>query len=141
MPVIVETDVVPSKRRYVIIGIPILGGALFLITFNAHSVFLIAWLSLAVPLVAMQRSELQPSHLRFDGADVTLWQENNTTRWRWLAQGRLSYAFIEFHLVGSDEQSLRLRIWRDSISDASWRALKMAYRVNRVGVLSDINST
>lgn len=80
-------------------------------------------------------AQVQPERIRFTAEAVTLWRGQHSQRWQWTGEGRLSHAFVELRLTRED-LVLRLRIWRDSVSNSSWRALRMAYRVNRAVIQS-----
>lgn len=98
------------------------------------------WLlpALAVTLYVVwqtHRQEREPAYLRWQGDQLRLFDEPNLTSasdgYQWNGRGRRNRLYIRLELL--NEESLRhdLVIWRDSVTDANWRSLNAAYRVNR----------
>ena len=81
-------------------------------------------------LVHWQEQSLRVTSIRFDGERVELWQDEDYSLWLWCGEGRLSHAFVEWTLISDSMQRYQFRLWRDSVSEPSWRAINMAYRVN-----------
>lgn len=130
MPVTVDCDITPSFKRWAYLSIPILSGALLFVLIQSW-LALVVWLVASVALRSNVLSEIQPTRFRLKGDGVSLWCDDQKSDWQWLGEGRCSHAFIQWNLHDEQGQSFRLRIWKDSVTDASWRALHMAYRVNQ----------
>lgn len=131
MPVAVECSAKPSKIRWLLMASSCAISLLF-----AFFMSLPFWAYL-LPLLAMTwiapilQSQPEPQYLRFHGAEMVLTEGEQTSLWQWRGQGGLSSLFVEFHLFNENDEKLTFRVWRDSLSNASWRALNMAFRVNQ----------
>ncbi|EAR10323.1 protein YgfX [Reinekea blandensis] len=129
MPVRVECTIRPSRLRFVYASVPLIAGVLLGLVLALPVWTALLWLILGYLLWAHSRSYFEPEYLRFYGEDLTIWQNNAPIVLQWQGHGRRSHAFIQWRLLDTQGQTLTLRIWRDSVSDASWRALNMAFRV------------
>lgn len=85
----------------------------------------------AVSLWRWQRQDATPVYLRWWAERVTLYFDADLTEaeeYDWTGRGRRNARYLRLQL--SNETGRRdLMIWRDSVSDASWRALNACYRV------------
>lgn len=75
--------------------------------------------------------ELDAEFVIFDGDSFVLQNSAHRARWFWRGHCVRSHAFISLTLYSDNGTKNTLRIWRDSVSDAQWRALNMALRVNQ----------
>ncbi|MHA7881446.1 MAG: hypothetical protein ACX931_16770 [Saccharospirillum sp.] len=75
-------------------------------------------------------AQTQPRYTRlsWQGSQLTLYGDEAEDAFTWQGKGRRSPVSIRFDLTG-EAGSYRLVIWRDSVSDASWRALQAAFRI------------
>lgn len=133
MPVTVECELKPSYKRWLYPLVPWSAGAFLGYQLSVSIWLLLLWLAAGLAFVAMVRSDIMPSRFRVVGHEVMLWQQDQPKAWRWTGEGRLSHAFVEWQLYDEDQLTLDLRIWKDSVSEPSWRALNMAFRVNQTG--------
>lgn len=136
MPVTVECEITPSKQRWLYLILPVLSGALFLILIKSWLALAI-WFASIFAIRSILITDFQPSRFRLQGCDVSLWSGDETSEWLWQGKGRCSHAFVQWDLLDEQSQTLKLRIWKDSVSDASWRALNMAFRVNQQAAVND----
>lgn len=131
MPVTVECELHPSKKRWLVMVVCCAASAVLVFAFSLSYWFLVLP-GLGLMLIpAVLNSEVQPERIRINGSEVYFWQQDQTTQWCWLGEGCLSSQFIELKLLNAEDEQLKFRIWQDSVSDASWRALNMAFRVNQ----------
>ena len=130
MPVAVDAQLTPSRRRWLTSLIPLAIGTVLLFSIHAHWLAHVLWLSTAWVLFHIYRSDFRFTAIRLDGEVVMLWEGEHCSKWLWQGDGRLSHAFVEWSLVSASAQKYQLRIWRDAVTEPSWRALNMAYRVN-----------
>ena len=130
MPVAVDAQVTPSRQRWLYLCMPLAIGAALLFLIHAPWFAYLLWLSCGWVVFHIYQCELSVTSIRVDGELVSLWVDEQCSHWVWHGRGRLSHAFIEMILVSDESQSYRLRLWRDAVSEPSWRALNMAYRVN-----------
>lgn len=131
MPVRVECDVKPSQLQHLYSALPVLLGVSLTLVFNLSLWWTIVWLPVWYAGWHHQRTQWHPEHVRMEGADLVFWIADDAYRCRWQGEGRCSHTFIQWALVDDQAQPLTLRIWKDSVSEPSWRALNMGYRVNR----------
>ena len=129
MPVRVECAIRPSRLRFVYASIPLIAGVLLGLLLALPLWTALLWLGVGYLFWSHSRSQYAPEYLRFYGEDLIIWQDNAPMALQWHGNGRRSHAFIQWQLLDTQGQSLTLRVWRDSVSDASWRALNMAFRV------------
>jgi hypothetical protein len=112
-------------------AIPMVAGALFFISIGAFwfgLLFLLASVSIAK---AVLLESLQPDRIRLNSSVLMCWESGVPSQWCWKGHGRLSHAFVQMNLTNEYEETWCLRIWKDSVTDPSWRALNMAFRVNQ----------
>jgi hypothetical protein len=139
MLVTVECSVSPSKLRLLAMVLPIIAGAMLLYFLGS------LWLSLAflVAMLVMVKPVLlechQPDRLRFNSSSFMCWTQQELEHWHWEGNGRLSHAFVQFDLANDANEVWRLRIWKDSVTEPSWRALNMAYRVNQNAAKAELD--
>lgn len=130
MPVVVECSIGQSKMRWYYLGsFTACGGGLSYLMGMPYG-FLLVWI--IIPFVAYFYWSSTPSahRIRLSGSQVEVWHcVELSESYVWQGQGRLSHAFIRFELVDSNDSKYGLVIWKDSLSDVSWRALNMAFRV------------
>ncbi len=97
------------------------------------------WLlpALAVTLYVLwqtHRQEQAPAYLRWQGDQLRLFDEPSLTgsshRYQWNGRGRRNRLYIRLELLNDESLRHDLVIWRDSVTDANWRSLNAAYRVN-----------
>lgn len=96
------------------------------------------WLlsALAVTLYVLRHSHcLEPPirYLRWHGDRVVLYTDfdlSDPEPYQWTGRGRRNSLYIRLELLTETRERRDQTIWRDSVSDASWRALNAAYRVN-----------
>jgi len=131
MPVKVEATIVKSKLCW-LFPISVIGTSqfvFFLINFS-FIIWPVTWLFLWFVYWHWQ-SIPQFDRITIEAEDVQLYNQSNKSSFIWQGLGQRSFAFIRFHLLDAEtNEKLTLTLWRDSFSDASWRALNMGYRVN-----------
>lgn len=141
MPVRVECDVQPSRRHALYTAVPIAAGMLLLPVLNLPLWTLLLWGGALYACWHHGQSQFKPDHLSCDGNQIVLWIGDDVIRMTWTGEGRLSHAFIQWQLVDGQAQRLVLRIWKDSVTEPSWRALNMGFRVNQPGVRANASVT
>lgn len=96
---------------------------------------LLGGLAAAVAAYGLERSQPRYTRLRWQGEQMTLYTADDDTGdvFIWRGKGRCRPMSIRFDLSG-ENGSHRLVIWRDSVSDASWRALHAAFRIQAIAV-------
>ncbi|WP_196158363.1 hypothetical protein [Reinekea sp. G2M2-21] len=129
MPVTVEAGIRPSRWRIFFEAVPVATGFGLFMVWGGHPFLLPLWLLLGWLFWHVRRSEFDANYIRVESERVVLWQDDCASQWQWRGVGRLSHAFIEWELWSDTEERLPFRIWRDSVSDPSWRALNMCFRV------------
>lgn len=93
------------------------------------------WLSCFWPLLLWliyMNGGAQPNirRLAFEAGYFAFWDTSDEKQeFHWQGEGRISSLFLSFQLHNEAGEKLKLVIWRDSLSDASWRAMNMAFRV------------
>ena len=132
MPVRVELSVTPSRWRWWLLALISLLVATVLVF-----VFQQRWLVVIAPLVGWlgawhMLAQVDVRRLLFEAETLVVWDvDNQRHSYEWQGEGRRSSFFVYFQLLSQQEANERLDliIWRDSVSDSSWRALNMAYLV------------
>lgn len=96
---------------------------------------LLGGLAAGIAAYGLERSQPRYTRLRWQGEQVWLYTADDDVgdAYTWRGRGRRRPMSIRFDLVGEDG-SHRLVIWRDSVSDASWRALHAAFRIQAVAL-------
>lgn len=130
---LIECRLRPSRLAWLVVLVP--APTVALLTVLAQHPW---WLSLAtaaaVQLALWQSRPLNPPahQLRWQGARVTLFdRERRAEEYRWSGRGRRSACYVRLHLVQEPLLLQRsLMIWRDSVDDASWRALNAYFRIH-----------
>jgi hypothetical protein len=103
---------------------------------------------LAVPLVwalvQVVRVGSQPDYLRWTGSDVVLFEHDSSAtaeRYVWSGKGRRNSMYLRLALACDQTGQRRdLMIWRDSVSDPSWRSLNAWFRIQAAAVRRDHKS-
>ncbi len=112
-----------------------LAGCLILLGFSALPVLLLGGLAtvLGAALVVVVRSEPQPVYLRWAGADLWVYDQLASTageRYQWRGRGRRNALYVRFELACVETGYRReLMVWRDSVTDPSWRSLNAWFRI------------
>jgi hypothetical protein len=136
MPVRVDVTLKPSRMRWLAIALFTVTGALttFLIWNNAW--FALVWVLLPWLMHTSWLSEYSVNYLTFESDYFALWCNDGKKReFRWQGDGRISSLFLVFQLQNDEGERLTLVVWRDSLTDASWRAMNMAFRVAQPALL------
>ncbi len=130
MPVIVEAQLSTSRWQLFFDWLPLgIYVTLLLLTGYALLVPVIIVVGLWV-WFSHSKSEPEFQYIRFSGDLITLWyDDNNRQTFMWSGQGWRNPFFIRWTLLDDEGLQLTCYIWKDSVSNASWRALNMAYRV------------
>ena len=68
------------------------------------------------------------SRLSWQMDKLTFGFKHDESEWQWTGRGRRSSQFILWHLK-SEQGKERFVVWKDQVSDSSWRALNMAFTV------------
>lgn len=97
----------------------------------------VIWLVTGFLIWAHTQSQYQPEYFRFHGEDVSVWTDGDVMALSWHGEGRRSHAFLQWQLYDDEGQVTTLQLWRDAVSEPSWRALNMAYRVGQAAASSD----
>ncbi|MEJ2074895.1 MAG: hypothetical protein P8X79_15685 [Reinekea sp.] len=132
MPVTVESSVTLSRWQWFFDLLPLLLSLLTLFLFGFYLFLPVVALAGGWVWFNLNRDELLVQHLRFDGERVVLWlHEGERQSYQWRGEGWRTPLFLRWNLV--DDQGLKLAfyLWKDSVSEPSWRALNMAFRVNQ----------
>lgn len=130
----IECRLKPSRlSQVIVVGPVILMGVLA--GFNGlHLVWLVP--ALGVTLYTLRHSQqldYAPAYLRWQGERVLLATDPDRPvfePYRWSGRGRRNTLYVDLELMSQDNERYDARIWRDSVTDASWRALNAAFRVN-----------
>jgi hypothetical protein len=133
MHVTVSATLSHSRWPYLVHGFALVLTSFLTIALFEHGYFIIM-LALAF-LLTIRRIAPDPyRHLQWQCSEIRLIpvSENNesseTNKWMWAGHGRQSFAFIKLELQGEAGKK-SLVIWKDQVSEASWRALNMAFSV------------
>lgn len=96
---------------------------------------LLGGLAAAVAAYGLEKTQPRYTHLRWQGDQLTLYTADDDAGevFVWRGKGRRRPMSIRFDLIG-DDGSHRLVIWRDSVTDASWRALHAAFRIQALAL-------
>ncbi|TCS39799.1 protein YgfX [Reinekea marinisedimentorum] len=138
MPVRVDATLKPSRWRWWVLFIFCLTGAASTFIISKNIWLTLSWVLLVWVIYASRRSEEDINRVTFEADYFALWNpQGEKQEYRWQGEGRLSSLFISFQLHNEACEALKLIIWRDSLSDASWRALNMAFRVAQPSLLNE----
>lgn len=91
---------------------------------------LLGGLAAVVAAYGLEKTQPRYSRLHWQGEQLRLFTEGDDQGevFIWRGKGRRRPMSIRFDLDGEDG-SHRLVIWRDAVSDASWRALHAGFRI------------
>jgi len=92
-----------------------------------------AWVVTFYVLWYNQGLEPPVRYLRWHGERVILYTDPDLTDpepYQWTGRGRRNLLYIRLELFSETRERHDQMIWRDTVTDASWRALNAAYRVN-----------
>jgi hypothetical protein len=103
---------------------------------------------LAVPLAwalfQVVSASAGPDYLRWSGSDVVLFEYRSPVlaeRYAWSGRGRRNSLYLRLVLACEQTGQRRtLMIWRDSVSDPSWRSLNAWFRIQAAAVRRDHTS-
>ena len=135
MPLVIDCKLKPARQRWWYICLIV---ALFMLFVWMQSVDLFTKLLLHMPIglsiwivFISWRSEFQFKRIRFEGAHIIFYDEKDQVQeYQWEGSGRISHAFIRFDLT-NEEGILKWILWKDMVSEPSWRALNMAFYVHQ----------
>lgn len=89
-------------------------------------------------LVQVVSAGSEPGYLRWTGTDVVLFEHGNPApaeRYVWSGKGRRNSLYVRLALACDQSGQRRdLMIWRDSVSDPSWRSLNAWFRIQAAAV-------
>lgn len=135
----IECRLQPSRLRWLMMSAPLVL-CLLLLGFSALPVWLLGALAVAsgLCLVVAVRAEPLPVYLRWVGADLWLYEQLSSTgaeRCVWHGRGRRNALYVRFELECAETGNRReLMIWRDSVTDPSWRSLNAWFRIQASAV-------
>jgi hypothetical protein len=118
-------------------ALPVFAGAWFFVFLGSFWLSLLFVLAMVIITKAIMLECPQPDRIRFNSSTLMCWERSVSTQWAWKGEGRLSHAFVQINLMNNEDEGWRLRIWKDSVTDPSWRALNMAFRVNQSAAKSE----
>ncbi|WP_394169088.1 hypothetical protein [Saccharospirillum alexandrii] len=135
----IECRLQPSRLRWLMMSAPLVL-CLLLLGFSALPLWSLGALALVLGLclVVAVRSEPPPVYLRWMGADLWLYEQmapSGAERYLWRGRGRRNALYVRFELECADTGNRRdLMIWRDSVTDPSWRSLNAWFRIQASAV-------
>ncbi|HET8903087.1 MAG TPA: protein YgfX [Saccharospirillum sp.] len=138
----IECQLQPSRLRWLMMSAP-LATCLILLGFSTLPLWFLSALAvvLGVALVHSIRAEPQPGYLRWAGADVWLYDQLTSAaaeQYQWHGGGRRNALYVRLALTCVDTGYRRdLMIWRDSVSDPSWRSLNAWFRIQASALRRD----
>lgn len=104
-------------------------GWLLLIALISQFIGLSALAFLILPMLSIKRRNAsQVSQLSWFGHQLIFTENDVETDFQWTGRGRRSTLFILWQLTGPNGIERQL-VWKDQVSDSSWRALNMAFTV------------
>lgn len=113
---------------------------LVLLGFSALPLWLLGVLAVVsgTILVCVARSEPQPVYMRWVGADLWVYDQMASSaaeHYRWRGLGRRNGLYVRFELVCANTGYRReLMVWRDSVTEPSWRSLNAWFRIQASGL-------
>lgn len=121
----------PSRWVYLAFAVPI--SAAIAALWSSNPGWPLTFISLGFILTLLYCYFVQRfrwTRVRFSKGQVVLWEQDQRQVWHWQGEGRRGQFYLDLALTrDSDDGHYRLRIWRDSVSDSSWRALNAYIRV------------
>ena len=130
MPVIVEARLQPSRLQRLFDLLPLLCLLLLLLVLDYRLWLVIAAVGGGWLWWQITKSELDYRYWRCAGERVQLWPaEEHPQTFQWFGKGWRTPLFIRWTLVSEEGLVLQFYLWRDAVSEASWRAANMAFRV------------
>jgi hypothetical protein len=127
MLVTVSASLSTSRWPIVVHGFAFALTSLLSIVLFGHGYF-IFMLAAAFLLVHRRLAPDKFQHIQWQEDEVRLVTGTRNYKLSWTGHGRLSFAFIKLEIQGEAGKKA-LVIWKDQVSDASWRALNMAFSV------------
>ncbi len=100
------------------------------------------WLLIPWAMYCFWQGECDFLRIRIHKSELLCWDSTGVLhRFEWHGEGRSTTYYLKFEITNENDQATDLVIWRDSVSDASWRALNMAYRVlsNQLASMANTN--
>ena len=124
-----------------------LAAAWGLLWFGALPVWVLVVLAVAVvsAWATMTLAGPQPVYLRWSGADMWLFDRlegASAEHYWWHGEGRRNRLYLRMPLTCAETGDRHdLMIWRDSVSDPSWRSLNAWFRIQASAVRREQKST
>ncbi|MEX0624257.1 protein YgfX [Saccharospirillum sp.] len=138
----IECQLQPSRLRWLMMSAPPVI-CLILLGFSALPLWFLGALTLVLGVVLVHGilAEPQPRYLRWAGADVWLYDQLTSAKaeqYQWQGGGRRNALYIRLALICVDTGYRRdLMIWRDSVTDPSWRSLNAWFRIQASSLRRD----
>lgn len=138
MPVTVSATLVPSRWPSIVHGFACILTSLFSIALFGHGYFIVLLVSAYLFVLRFYSTE-HYQNIQWQGNEIFLNKGSASQKCAWSGYGRQSFAFIKLELK-SETGPKSLVIWKDQVSDASWRALNMAFLVWQPAILQRLKT-
>lgn len=128
MPVTVSATLTQSHWPRVVHGSALILSGFFAFALFGVSYLIITMLIFTYLLTFPRSAASSVQHIHWQGSEIRLVEEKTTSSLIWTGYGRQSFAFIKLEVQCKTGRRV-LVVWKDQVSDASWRALNMAFSV------------
>lgn len=133
MSVPIECRLRPSRLGQGLLWLPLVALAVLAVAAGVPLVWVAPLAGvIGVSLWRLRLGQGDWGYLRWQGSHLTLYRgasQTNAETYDWLGRGRRNAWYLRLDLHDQYAGRYDLVIWRDSVTDASWRALNACYRV------------
>jgi hypothetical protein len=127
MPATVNATLSKSRWPWLVHGLALVLICSLLVQLYGFGGYLLAVLPIVI-MIAWPSNDQPYHHIQWQDETLVLKTGTASETLTWTGYGRRSFAFIRLEILDHGKRR-QFVVWKDQVTDASWRALNMAFLV------------